>query len=217
MTKVYLVRHGETEWNSARRIQGRTDIGLSAWGQAQAQRLNQRFRETHLDRVYSSPLLRARQTAEEIVAGRPLTVSFDGALAERSLGEWEGLLFNEIEARFPEERKEWLANPWFAPTGGESLIEVRDRAWGVWQRAVGGPPDSAVLLVTHAYVAQMLLGIASGLPRETTWASYPFRVLNASVSVIDVSPKPNGQDGGEAQVVMLNDLSHLEDLPSVIS
>jgi broad specificity phosphatase PhoE len=201
MTTVYVVRHGETEWNATHRIQGSTDIALSAAGRLQALRLAKRFSDVPLDRIYSSPLQRARMTAEHIAG--PKSITIEDALAERSLGEWEGLHYPEVDERHPEQRKAWLSDPHFAPAGGESLVQVWDRAQRVWQEALKDPA-STILFVTHAYVANMLLGITTGIPRESPWSAYAFRVPNAGVSVIDVTdliPK----------LVLLNDLTHLEE------
>src|SRR6476659_3119309 len=94
---ILLVRHGETAWNREGRYQGRTDIPLSPDGEAQVQALALRLTHVPISIAVSSPLSRARRTAEAILAGRPTKLDFDDGLLEISHGEWEGKLSSEVE------------------------------------------------------------------------------------------------------------------------
>ena len=102
MTRILLVRHGETEWNAAGRVQGWTDSPLSDRGRAQAARLAARLAAFPLAAVYASDLSRARDTARALAAPHGLPVLDDPGLRERCYGDWEGLTLSELEARYPD-------------------------------------------------------------------------------------------------------------------
>lgn len=88
---LYIMRHGKTEWNEQRRIQGRTDIPLNEAGRRMAQRAHEEYLDTHFDLCFSSPLKRARETAELLLLGRDVPIRTDDRLAEMSFGAYEGL------------------------------------------------------------------------------------------------------------------------------
>ena len=90
-TRIIAIRHGETDWNVATRIQGQLDIGLNATGRWQAARLTQALADEHIDAIYSSDLARARETAEAIARDRGATVATNAGLRERAFGDFEGL------------------------------------------------------------------------------------------------------------------------------
>ncbi|MBC7325685.1 MAG: histidine phosphatase family protein, partial [Moorella sp. (in: Bacteria)] len=109
--RIYLVRHGETEWNNNGRYQGHTDVALSVSGRRQAELLRERFRSIPLDSVYSSDLSRARETAAVIAAPHGLTIKTEEAFREIDFGFWEGLTYQEITARYPHEWERWRQDP----------------------------------------------------------------------------------------------------------
>ncbi|MBR5474123.1 MAG: histidine phosphatase family protein, partial [Lachnospiraceae bacterium] len=104
--KVYLVRHGETDWNLVRRIQGNADIPLNEKGRAVARATAEAIKEMPIDVIFSSPLVRARETAEILVAGRGMEVQVDSRLKEIAFGEFEGITWKEIDT-LPEYRSIW--------------------------------------------------------------------------------------------------------------
>jgi uncharacterized phosphatase len=167
MTLITLVRHGQTDWNLARRIQGSTDIPLNETGRADALAAAEILAETAHHAVYASPLVRAQETAR-IIAGRlglpePVT-TYD--MREREFGEGEGMLVPDYLERFGD----WHS----APSGAESLETVRDRALAALDviaresRRRSSPSAESVIVVTHGGVIRALLGHASSgtLPRE---------------------------------------------------
>ena len=109
--KIYLVRHGETDWNQAGRLQGQTDIDLDAQGFAQAAEAAERLKEVPFEIAFCSPLIRARHTAETIVGERKITLTTDERLRELNFGPWEGTDVRKIRLRIrgaisrPRERK----------------------------------------------------------------------------------------------------------------
>lgn len=101
MITLYLVRHGQTVWNSSGKYQGRTDVALSEKGLAQAEKTVERFRSVHLDGVIASPLMRAADTARGIAETHGLPLETDSRLMELSFGDWEGKTYDEIEKSGP--------------------------------------------------------------------------------------------------------------------
>ena len=165
---ILLVRHGETEWNLERRIQGRFDSRLTERGVAQAHaigRLVQGLPETASAPIVSSPLLRARRTADivrEYLAGPELVI--DDRLREISAGSWDGLTFRDIEERCPgtfdgDGRWEWN----FRAPGGETYDGFAARVAEWLSEAVNLP---FIIAVTHGVVSRVLRGLYAGLPRQ---------------------------------------------------
>jgi broad specificity phosphatase PhoE len=166
---IVLVRHGETEWNRERRIQGRFDSPLTQRGVAQAHaigRLIRKLPEAASARVVASPLGRATRTAE--IIARHLQVrpepTIDGRLREISAGSWDGLTFRDIELRAPgtfdgDGRYEWS----FHAPGGETYDSFAARVAEWLSEAVAAP---FVIAVTHGVVSRVLRGLYASLPRE---------------------------------------------------
>ena len=169
MTTLYLIRHARSTWNAERRMQGWADPPLDDVGQRQAQALAERLKDEAFHAIYSSPLARARQTAQAIAAYHNLPIHFDERLRERNLGEWTGLTGSEADERFPEVRSngDWRID---GPSGGEGQAEVTARAAAAFADILAAHPDdaTAVAVVTHggtlgAYLTH-LLGLPPGSP-----------------------------------------------------
>jgi len=166
---IVLVRHGETEWNRERRIQGRFDSPLTERGVAQAHaigRLVQKLPEAASARIVASPLGRATRTAEIIARHLPAPpeLTIDDRLREHSVGSWDGLTFRDIELRAPgtfdgDGRYEWN----FRAPGGETYDSFAVRVAEWLSEAVAAP---VVIAVTHGIVSRVLRGLYAGLPRE---------------------------------------------------
>jgi broad specificity phosphatase PhoE len=165
---IFLVRHGETEWNRTRRYQGWSDSPLTDQGRAQAGaigRLLCSLPEARSADLVASPLGRARHTAEIIreCLGRSSLVRFDDRLRELSFGSWDGFTRADIAALMPgafdDERREW----YFATPDGETYEVFAGRV-GAWLAEIqtGGEP---VIVVTHGVVTRILRGLYAGLPR----------------------------------------------------
>ncbi len=205
LTRILLVRHGETEWNAAGRVQGGTDTPLSDIGRAQAGRLAARLARTPLAAVYASDLSRARETAETLAVPHGLPVVTDARLRERGYGAWEGLALTEIAARYPDEWDQYHGRRLLdAPVpGGETWDQVIARFLPALRQIVRDHPgpDETVLLVGHggSLRAAILDALDAPLPVLTR-----LRLDNASLSRLDYG----GSDSG--RVVFLNDTAHLE-------
>jgi probable phosphoglycerate mutase len=142
MTTILLVRHGETDWNLERRVQGHTDRPLNETGRAQALALADLLADEALDAVYSSDLARARDTAAAIAARHGLDVIESRELREKDFGSWEGLTDTEIRARFPDAHR----GAW---GDGESGTELADRVVTALRNIAAAHRGGRVVVVTH--------------------------------------------------------------------
>jgi broad specificity phosphatase PhoE len=148
VAELLLVRHGETDWNVERRFQGHADPPLNATGRKQAQALADELAGTQIEAVYTSDLVRARETAEIVGArvGSPVIALRE--LREIDVGEWQGLTWPEIEERFPDGVRDWHAegHGWRA---GETYEQLAERVLAAAQRIASQHPDERVLIVGH--------------------------------------------------------------------
>lgn len=185
MTRILLIRHGETSWNAVRRLQGHTDIPLNEEGVRQAEALARSLSSEKLDAIISSDLGRAKQTAQAVAARHPhIPLHTDPGLRERGYGAFEGLLYTEIAERYPVEFAEWQARDVDAvmPAGGrvaESFRQFYQRCQDGIVRWAERYPQQAILIVAHGGVLECAYRAARGLsidgPRD-------FQVKNASIN-----------------------------------
>ncbi len=204
---ILLVRHGETPWNREGRYQGRTDVPLSADGEAQVGRLASRLAHIPIELAVSSPLSRARRTAEVILGEQGTPLELDEGLLEISHGAWEGQLSIDVEAAHAEMLGAWRGRPDRdvpAGPGAETLGDVDARAWPVLERiAARLRGDGTALVAAHDAVNRVLLCRVLGLPLTRVWA---FRQAPATLNVL------SGPSLHELQLVRLNDSEHVAPL-----
>jgi len=209
MLTIVLTRHGLTDRSDPEQHLGQgIDIGLSVAGRAQAEALAGRIGGERFDRIVSSPLLRARETAGMIAAGRP--VESDPRLAEMDYGRWEGLTYDEIEGLDAAFRRRWVADPAAnAAPGGESGDAVAARARSfladllAWA-GVDAVPDPIVLVVAHSTLNRILLCVALGVPVGDYRRRFTQDQANLSVLRYE-----DGADAEQARLLVLNDTAHL--------
>lgn len=203
ITRLLVIRHGETLWNREGRIQGHIDIPLSPLGQAQAERLASALRDEPIDAVYSSDLQRALQTATALAGGRQVSVQTRQGLRERHFGAFEGLTWEEIHARDPDSAVRWKRRePEFRVGGGESLVDLQARCVGELTRIAQQHPDSQVAVVAHGGVLDCCYRAAVGLPLA---ASRSWVLGNASINRLLFAD-------GQFSLVGWNDDRHLAGL-----
>lgn len=162
VTRLIVVRHGQTDWNLGQRIQGHTDIDLNAEGRRQAQQLAAALAGEDLHAVYSSDLRRAHDTAAACAARHGLAVQAATGLREREFGHFEGLSFTEIEQRWPEQARRWRRRDVdFAPGDGESLRHFDARCTQTATALAERHRGQAILLVAHGGVLDCLYRAAA--------------------------------------------------------
>jgi broad specificity phosphatase PhoE len=202
-TVTLLLRHGATELSAERRFAGRGDIALTKEGIKQAGLAARRLAASSgVDIVLTSPLQRARRTAEAVAeaTGAPLVV--DNDLIEADFGEWQGLTFAEARERWPDQLTAWLATPDAAPPGGESFAMVALRVIAALDRLVDAHQHKRAVLVSHVTPIKTLICRALLAPPE---AMFRMNLDVASLTRID------NFDNGSALLRSFNDTSHLHD------
>ena len=168
--RLFLLRHGETQWNREHRYQGCVDVRLSPEGVAQAEAVSLALAERPLTAIYSSPLRRSLETAEAIAAPHGLAVRIDPAFREICHGLWEGLTAGEVRARFPELYAQWRATPeTVTMPAGESVKEVRARVLDGLERLRATHEGETVCLVAHGTPVRLLILEALGMTPERFW------------------------------------------------
>lgn len=185
-TRLILIRHGETAWNRATRIQGHTDIPLSPLGLSQAERLAEALADEPLAAIYSSDLSRARQTAEALARAQGLSIRLDAGLRERAFGRFEGLSWDEIATTYPEDAARWRRRePDFAVGGGESLTVFSARCLDAARRAAAAHPGGSIALVAHGGVLDCLYRAAT---RAALEAPRSWQLGNATINRLLATP-----------------------------
>jgi probable phosphoglycerate mutase len=201
-TTMLLLRHGETELSIDKRFSGRGDVALTERGLAQARSAAKRLTSYDVAAVVSSPLRRARQTADEVADVLGLKVEEEPAFVETDFGEWEGLTFGEVRRQWPEQMRQWLASPDVAPVGGESFTATFERVRRGRDALIAAHPNETVVVVSHVTPIKTLLRQALDAPAHSLYRIY---LDLASLSVTD------WWSDGPAVVRLLNDTGHLGD------
>jgi broad specificity phosphatase PhoE len=167
MTILYLIRHGETDWNILGRYQGQADPPLNNQGLAQSKTLAESLRNENIDIIYTSPLMRARQTAEIISNRLGVDLVVDPRFMEIHQGDWQMRLRSEIEALYPELFSAWENKPWdITPPAGESLHEVAGRVESALEDILERYPGLKVVIVTHRIPIALLKVRYQNLDRD---------------------------------------------------
>lgn len=199
---LYLIRHGRTDWNAQRRYQGQTDTKLDDEGRRQADLLARRLAASDVafDALYSSDLSRTMETARPISAATGLAIHPTPALREMAFGVVEGLTYDEMTARYPEQVSAWFADPNYPLAGGERYDDFSARLagfiTGIRQTHLG----QTVILVTHGGPIREILRQVFGLPMEQRWV---FSTENTSLAELKL------YENGQARLIRLNDICHL--------
>ncbi|MDD5248865.1 MAG: histidine phosphatase family protein [Rhodocyclaceae bacterium] len=182
-TRLCIVRHGETDWNAARRIQGQTDIPLNAAGQAQAAATATGLAGYAFDAIYSSDLLRTWQTAQPIAAALGLGVNAAPGLRERHYGRMQGLTSAEAQQRFPALHAAYAGrDPQHDLDGGETLADFAARIARTLAALAAAHAGQTLLLVAHGGVLDIVYRIATA---RDLIAPRDFPIPNAGVNWIE--------------------------------
>ena len=202
--RLILLRHGQTEYNATRRMQGQLDTELSATGVEQARSAALMMREFGVSKIVTSDLARAKRTAEIVAGVLGLDLTEDERLRETHLGEWQGKTHDEVDALDAGIRAHWRHNAGWAPPAGESRLEVARRARPVVDELMetySEWDDGAVLLVAHGGTISGLTSNLLGLEER----QYPLLkgLANTNMARLQAMPRYEGRDGdaraGQAQ------------------
>ncbi len=176
MTSLWLVRHGQTDWNLTGRWQGQAPYapGLNDAGRGQAIALRDELKDIRFSAIYSSDLFRSVQTSNLLAETLGMTVTLEPRLREMNLGAWEGMLAEEIKAKYPKELEERARDPFHtrAPDG-ESPREVAERVLTAVDEIAGRHPNGNILIVAHGLSLAVILCHAQGLPMDQVYEHIP--------------------------------------------
>jgi ribonuclease H / adenosylcobalamin/alpha-ribazole phosphatase len=186
-TQVLLLRHGQTALTAQKRYAGVTDPPLDDTGLTQAAAAAKRLASADLDAIVSSPLLRARRTAEEVAAACGLPVEVDEGFRETDFGLWEALTFAEVRERWPSELTAWLADPLATPPGAESFADSSARARAALDRLLAAHPGQRVLVVSHVGPIKSLVCSVIGAPPSAV-----FRMHLDVAALCEIACYPDG-------------------------
>jgi len=203
---LILIRHGETDWNRRGRCQGVADIVLNENGKQQARELAHSLKDHNITAVYSSHLKRALETAEHIAEHHGLDVRIERDLHEMNQGDLEGMSFPDIRDRYADVLRKWRETPeTLRIPNGESLLEVQDRAWRVFEKVHDLHKGETVVAVSHNLTIITLLCKITGVGLKG------FREFHIQATSKNVIVSKNG----EIRVDVINDVSHLSPMESV--
>jgi probable phosphoglycerate mutase len=206
-TDILLIRHGETDWNVDKRLQGHIDIPLNAEGQRQAAALGRALGNEPLDAIYASDLQRARDTAQAVATLQGKDVHIDEALRERCYGGFEGLQHHDIAQRYPQDYAAWKARELDAryPAGervAETMREFSERAVGAVTRLIrhsNSRQHRKIAIVTHGGVLECIYRWS----RQTGFAhARDFDIFNAGINRMQ-------WDGERLRIAQWADVAHL--------
>jgi phosphoserine phosphatase len=199
--RLFVVRHGETEWVRERRFAGSRDIPLTEAGRDQCAAVARALAGTTVAAVYASPLDRARASAELIAKPHGLPVRIVPAFSEMTFGSWEGLTRDEARTRDPEAWAQWRSAPHLLKlAGGETIPEVAERVTAGIAALQEAHDGQTVVLISHGVVARVIVLGALGLGLDRLWT---LDAAPAGITEIEYEP-------GWATVHRMNTVAHLE-------
>lgn len=205
MTDIILIRHGETDWNRVRRLQGHLDVALNALGHRQARALAHVLAAEKPAAIYASDLQRARDTAQAVANRHPGTVTIDARLRERCYGAFEGLLYDEIDGHFPHAFSQWQARDPHArfPAGecqAETLHEFSARAVAAVTELAQRHHNEKIIIVSHGGVLDCVYRAAYGMG---LLVERQFDMKNAAINRLH-------WNGTQMKVLQWSDVTHLD-------
>lgn len=199
--KLYIIRHGQTDWNVQGRIQGRQDIPLNDTGRRQAAMLAKGMEHRPVQVIYSSPQLRAMETAKAVAQSQGAQIIGLADLKEIGYGDWEGRTAEDILKEDRALYEAWWEHPaTVAPPGGETLSQVDGRCERAWERIRTEMKGDTAVVAHGGTLAHFIVHLLEGQPEAKEIV-----VGNASITTLEYDPQT-----GQCTLVELNDVSHLK-------
>jgi len=170
MTKVYLVRHGQTEWNKKLIFRGRIDVPLNEAGHREAKAISDALKDTNIGAIYTSPLRRSIETAQPIAKYFHLEIVPVQGLIDINYGDWEGLTCNEVKKRYSDQYDKWEKKPDLIRfPHGETLDEAKERSFRAFKNIVKKNLGKSILIVPHRVINKVLLCALLGFSNSHFW------------------------------------------------
>jgi len=171
MTRLYITRHGQTEWNLEGRYQGWMDSKLTSLGESQAQWLGEKLKDKRIDVIISSSSGRTIATSENIRGKREIQIIPNDNLREIYLGQWEGMLYTDVEKQWPEECKNFWNSPHlYKPIGGETFTQVIERVGHEIEKIITQYEGQNILIVTHAVALKGIIAYIEKKEIKDFWS-----------------------------------------------
>ncbi|MDD5952348.1 MAG: histidine phosphatase family protein [Oscillospiraceae bacterium] len=210
MTRIILVRHAEAQGNAQRMFQGHSNAAISEKGRKQLALLSIRCRNMARDAIYTSPLRRAKETAEAINQFRPVPLYFREGLMEINGGVWENKPWKDLPELYPEEARHWNEEPWaFAPEGGETMTHLYNRIYSAVLQIARENQGKTVFVVSHGCAIRNLLCRLKyndiNRLNDVAWCD------NTAISYIDFD------EDLRPTLTMESDASHLDETTSTLA
>lgn len=203
MAHVILIRHGETDWNAQQIFRGRVDIPLNESGLAQARAVRESLKDREIDRIYSSPLSRAFETARILGENRNLKIETEEAFIDIDFGRWQGLSHKKVREVHKDLYEMWLSNPQTVTfPEGESLEAVRTRSEKALEELVKNHPGETLAIVSHRVLNKVLLCAVLGVELSHFWY---IRQDTCAINVFEYKD-------GAFYLTLLNDTCHLKNI-----
>lgn len=191
MTRFCLVRHGQTDWNLEGRYQGQSDVPLNENGRYQARLLAQKLKSCPFAAIYTSDLVRARETADILAAALHLPVTGDARLREIDQGQWEGQFVDDIRARYAELWQQRTVDPAsLRPPGGETVGEVAVHAHATLDDFARRHPGASVLVVSHGLALATVICTLRAIPLGQAYSVIPENVAPVWLEWDSIAPAP---------------------------
>ena len=186
MTTIYLVRHGRTDWNKEQVFRGRADRPLDEVGHEQGRKVADALISKNVQAIYTSPLIRAVDTAKPLADKLGLTMQVMDGLNDMDFGDWQGLPVDEAKEKYPSEFSKWVNTPYQARIpGGENLGDIADRAEQALVEICKSPGIERAVVATHRVVVKVLLCRIVKAGEEGFWA---FKVDPGSICEVQFDP-----------------------------
>ena len=202
MTKIFLIRHGETEWNRVGKLQGISDIRLSPEGINQAHLLAEHTPFNAVDAVYSSDLVRAVMTAKILSDKFNLPIIRERGLRETNFGDWEGRFLSELAKENPKGFEKFFTKPdQVQPPGGETFLQSQARIMNALDEIIADNEDRNIIVITHGAAIRLIICAALYIPIRKMWA---ISQNNMAVNILTF-------DEGNFSVELMNSTLHLYD------
>jgi probable phosphoglycerate mutase len=190
--ELHLIRHGQTNWNEERRVQGQSESELTSLGIQQAQELGERISQLNFDKIFCSSSKRTRQTAEHVFPDRQHDIEFLDSLREIFLGPWEGRLYDDIQTEEADSHRHFWQEPHlFDVKGAETFYDLQNRAVTAVEPMLGEHHQQQVVIVSHGALIKSLLSHIEGRPMHELWA--PPLMHNCAHSIIRYNADGSGE------------------------
>ncbi|MBM3700022.1 MAG: histidine phosphatase family protein [Actinobacteria bacterium] len=169
---IYLIRHGQTEYNDKSIFRGQLDIPLNSYGISQAESIGRALKAISFDAIYASPLIRAKKTAEIInkYQTKKLSINVENNFTDLNYGSWQAKSHDEVKNNYSKLYHEWEISPYnIKIPGGESFYEAQKRSWQALIKITNSSKDRIICIVSHRVINKLLISKILGIPKTGFW------------------------------------------------